>query len=250
MEKSIHEVSRLTGTTSRTLRHYDAVGLLSPSRTSPSGMRFYDDDALVRLQRILVLRGLGLGIGAVRDALRQDGTSTADTLRHHVAQLEAERRRIDRQVAAVRSTLTSLEAGAPLMTESMFDGFDHTRYAAEVTERWGADAYASADAWWRGLGADEQSSIQDRVAALSAAWVQAWSAGEDPAGERAAELAARHVAWLRSVPGTPARDPGALEGYVRGLADLYVADERFAANYGGKEGAAFVGAALRAHVGA
>ena len=57
----------------------------------------------------------------------------------------------------------------------------------------------------------------------------------------AQELAARHVAWLRGIPGTPAAD---LAGYVRGLGEMYVADERFGANYGGAEGAAFVRDAL------
>ena len=35
------------------------------------------------------------------------------------------------------------------MAEQMFDGFDHTQYKDEVEERWGKDAYAKSDAWWR-----------------------------------------------------------------------------------------------------
>lgn len=43
------------------------------------------------------------------------------------------------------------------------------------------------------------------------------------------------------MPGTPAADPeGDLRGYVLGLAEMYVADDRFAANYGGAKGAEFV----------
>ena len=43
MEASIQEVARLTGTTSRTLRHYDAIGLLEPSRVGGNGYRWYDE---------------------------------------------------------------------------------------------------------------------------------------------------------------------------------------------------------------
>ena len=57
----MQEIVRITGTTSRTLRHYDAVGILAPARTDAGGMRWYDEASLARLQRILLLRGLGVG---------------------------------------------------------------------------------------------------------------------------------------------------------------------------------------------
>lgn len=59
MDWSIQEIARLTGTTSRTLRHYDAIGLLPPTSIAANGYRCYDEAALVRLQRILLLKELG-----------------------------------------------------------------------------------------------------------------------------------------------------------------------------------------------
>ena len=75
MDWSIQETARLTGTTSRTLRHYDAIGLLSPSSRAAGGSRHYDEDALVRLQRILLLRELGLPLGRIAEVLE----TTAET---------------------------------------------------------------------------------------------------------------------------------------------------------------------------
>src|SRR4029078_7165000 len=77
MEASIQEVARLTGTTSRALRHYDAIGLLPPSRVGDNGYRWYDDRALVRLQRILLLRGLGLGLPDIGRVLSREQDETA-----------------------------------------------------------------------------------------------------------------------------------------------------------------------------
>ncbi|MGI5055026.1 MerR family transcriptional regulator, partial [Streptomyces sp. JAC18] len=54
MEWSIQEIARRAGTTGRTLRHYGDVGLLEPSRKGANGYRYYDQEALVRLQRILL----------------------------------------------------------------------------------------------------------------------------------------------------------------------------------------------------
>lgn len=247
-ELSIQQLAKIAGTTSRTLRHYDEIGLLPPSRIAHNGYRHYDDAALVRLQRILLLRQLGLGLPQIADILaRQEGE--IDALENHLAWLEQEKDRLDRQIASVRSTITARRGGEQLMAEIMFDGFDHTQYRDEVEARWGADAYRESDEWWRGLDVDEKADFTGRTAALSRAWTDAAGRGLDPESSESQELARRHVDWLRSVPGTPAADPdGDLAGYVLGLGDMYVADPRFAANYGGVEGAEFVRDALRVYV--
>ena len=43
MEITIQQLAKAAGTTSRTLRHYDSVGLVSPSRIGSNGYRYYDD---------------------------------------------------------------------------------------------------------------------------------------------------------------------------------------------------------------
>lgn len=131
------------------------------------------------------------------------------------------------------------------MAENMFDGFDHTQYKEEVEQRWGKEAYASGDSWWRGMDATQKQAWKDRVEALNRDWITAFTAGVAPASDTAQELARRHVAWLTSIPGTPAAPPGGnVKGYVLGLGQMYVDDPRFGANYGGTEGASFVRDAL------
>jgi hypothetical protein len=76
-EWSIQDVARIAGTTSRTLRHYGDVGLLAPSRIGSNGYRYYDAEALTRLQRILMLRDLGLGIPAIAKAIDGQADDTA-----------------------------------------------------------------------------------------------------------------------------------------------------------------------------
>lgn len=135
------------------------------------------------------------------------------------------------------------------MAEEMFDGFDHREYEHEVTQRWGAEAFRTSDDWWNGLSQTDRGDFKARITALNRDWIAAYEAGEDPRSRQAQELAARHIDWLRQTPGTPAAEPGGdLRGYVTGLAQMYVADARFAANYGGAEGAGFVRDALLAHL--
>jgi DNA-binding transcriptional MerR regulator len=68
MTSPIAQVARMSGVTSRTLRHYDQTGLLPAARIGANGYRYYGQAQLLLLQQILVLRVLGLSlpdIGAV-----------------------------------------------------------------------------------------------------------------------------------------------------------------------------------------
>ena len=89
MEYSIQELSRLSGVTTRTLRWYDQIGLLKPSRVAESGYRYYGRAEVDRLQDILYYRARGRG----RPAGKGPGTPPlrpAAPLRNHLAALEAE----------------------------------------------------------------------------------------------------------------------------------------------------------------
>ncbi|MEE1927166.1 MerR family transcriptional regulator [Streptomyces sp. TRM 70351] len=223
MEWSIQDIARRVGTTSRTLRHYDELGLLVPSRVGANGYRYYGQDELVRLQRILLLRQLGLSLSAIAEILAGQ-QETAAALRTHLALLEQERERIGRQITAVRTTLDKTTRGEQLMPEEVLDGFDHTRYEEEVTRRWGRDAYVNGDRWWRSLTDGEKRGFKEEQAAIAAAFVAAFQAGQDPAGDEVQDIARRHCAWL-SGPVPVSRS------YVIGLAGLYVADPRFGVHY-------------------
>jgi hypothetical protein len=94
----------------------------------------------------------------------------------------------------------------------------------------------------------EKREWKSRSEQLGKDWLAAAGSGIPPASPEAQELARRHVEWLKSIPGTPAAESGGdIKGYVTGLADMYVADPRFAANYGGEAGAGFVRDALHAY---
>ncbi|HEX6887936.1 MAG TPA: TipAS antibiotic-recognition domain-containing protein [Candidatus Nanopelagicales bacterium] len=238
MELGISEVARLTGTTSRTLRHYGDVGLLQPSRVGVHGYRYYDDAALRRLQRILLLRQLGLGLPAIAEALERADDAVA--LHAHLAWLRQEHERIARQITSVERTIAHLEEEEPIVATDMFDGFDHTQYKEEVAARWGEQAWADGDRWWRELGPEGRAAFGTEHVAIAARWAELREAGAPADGPEAQANARRHRAWIQAGWQGRAVSADALVG----LADMYVADERFAANYGGVEGAGYVRDAL------
>jgi DNA-binding transcriptional MerR regulator len=247
MDWSIQHIARLAGTTSRTLRHYGDVGLLQPSRIGGNGYRYYDEHALARLQRILMLRDLGLGIPAIAGVLAGQ-RDNAEALLGHLHWLREEKNRLDRQIASVETTILKMEGGEQLMAEEMLDGFDNTQYKDEVEERWGKQAYADGNRWWAAMTAGEKDEWMLRQKQLASDWIAAAAAGEDPADDAAQALAKRHADWLGSIPGTPGGGAGTpAKAYFVGLGEMYVTDDRFAANYGGTDGAAFVRDAMKAY---
>ncbi len=219
---------------SRTLRHYDALGLL-PARRAANGYRSYTPADLVRLQRILILRDLGLGLAEIAQVLHGERDDLA-ALRAHLVSLREDRRRLDRQLASVERTIEALEEEEEIMPEQMFDGFDNSQYREEVEQRWGAQAWAEGDRWWQGMSDDDKRAFTDEHAAIAADWARAREAGLAPDSDEVQDIAARHAAWIQVGWQGRAVPPEAL----RQLAETYVADERFAANYGGVQGASYV----------
>nr|WP_053616517.1 MerR family transcriptional regulator [Nocardiopsis sp. NRRL B-16309] len=244
MEWMIHELAARAGVSSRTLRHYDHIGLVAPTRVGANGYRYYGPDAVVRLQRVLLMRRLGMGLSAIARVLSEEVDQERE-LAAHVAELEAERDRVDRRIRAVRHTLEALRSGAEPHMDVMLDGFND-RFEDEVVARWGEKAFRASHDWWHGKSLAEQRAWKREVDDLVAAWVDTHRSGAGPASERARAMAARHVEWLSGIPGTPTAE-GDRErsiAMVRGLGDLYADDPAFTDTYDGPEGAAFVRDAL------
>ncbi|MEV0296590.1 MerR family transcriptional regulator [Nocardia sp. NPDC050710] len=243
-EWSIQDLAKVAGTTSRTLRHYGQLGLLPPSRIGANGYRYYDQDSLVRLQRILLLRELGLGLPAIAEVLAgQQDTATA--LRAHLGLLRQEQDRIRRRIESVQTTLHKTERGEQLVAAEVFDGFDHTQYKDEVIERWGKDAYESGDRWWRSLSDAEKKRFLQTHLDIAADYGHARATGLAPDSAEVQAIVARHHDWL----GIRWQGRDVVKEAFIGLGEMYVADPRFAQNYDvhGKGTAEFVRDAMKVY---
>lgn len=238
MDIGIQELAAAAGVTSRTLRHYDRIGLL-PARRAPNGYRSYGRDDLVRLQRILLLRDMGLSLERIAQVLSGQ-TDDVVALREHLVSLRAREQQIRRQMRAVTSTIDAIERNETMDAQQMFDGFDHEQHRDEVVDRWGETAYDDSARWWQGLGDDGQQGFLAESRELARDWSAAQESGLAVTDPQVQALADRHVAWIQQGWGGRRPSPEA----ITGLAQMYVDDERFAANYGGREGASYVRDAL------
>ncbi len=111
----INVLAMRLGVTSRALRHYEAIGLVSSGRGS-RGVRRYDQDTVAVLEAITLLRGVDVPIADIRAVMTQrfDAKSYAQALRGVLADALLERRRcadaIEALMADIESTFTPASA--------------------------------------------------------------------------------------------------------------------------------------------
>ena len=74
MMLTVGQLARIYNVSSKTIRHYDAVGLFKPEKIGDdNNYRFYSAQQLPELRRILILRAMGLGIEVIIE-LKANGT--------------------------------------------------------------------------------------------------------------------------------------------------------------------------------
>ena len=221
MSWSIAEMARISGVSSRTLRHYDAVGLLAPAWVGANGWRHYEHEQLLRLQQILLLRNTGLGLRAVAEILERDSRdSTVAVLRRHRRWLVEEQARLGRLMQTVDRTIDAVQEGGTMAAETMFEGFEHNPYQAEARRLWGDEAVDASYERMKGWSSDDAEKartgygrVHDGLAVLLAAGVQC----DD---DRVQELVDLHYE-VTSLFWTPNAET------YRALGQGYVDDKRF-----------------------
>lgn len=137
--KTVTQVSRLTGVSVRTLHHYDAIGLLKPTRVTDAGYRLYDGTALERLQMILLFRQLQFPLKEIKQILDTPGFDPADALEQQIRLLQLQRDHLEKLISHARRIQ---KEGVTALDFSAFDTTQIDEYAAEARAKWGStDAY-------------------------------------------------------------------------------------------------------------
>jgi MerR family copper efflux transcriptional regulator len=98
----IGELAEQAGVSTKAIRYYEQIGILTPPARTASGYRSYDETTLGRLGFIRAAQAVGLTLGEIRQviAFRDDGQApcahVTDLLRRHAADLEARLRELQR----------------------------------------------------------------------------------------------------------------------------------------------------------
>ena len=162
MEYTVHQLAQLAGVSTRTLRWYDRIGLLQPTRVGANGYRFYGGPEVDRLQQILFYRALGVSLERIGRILDDPSFDRLTALYGHLTALQAEQARIGGLIETVQQTIAMQERKTMMSDEEKFAAFkretlkeNQARYGAEAREKYGDQAVEKADEKIMGLSRED-----------------------------------------------------------------------------------------------
>jgi DNA-binding transcriptional MerR regulator len=227
---SIGAVAEFAHVSVRTLHHYDEIGLVVPSARTAAGHRRYSAADLRRLRDVLYYRELGFGLDDIARMLADPGAATDTHLRRQHRLLRDRIARDTQLLRALEKEMEGRRMGISLTPEEQFEIFGSDKYtgeyAQEAERRWG-DTAAWQESQRRTAAYTKQDwlAIKAEADEINQAFAAAMRDGAPADGARATEIAERHRQHLSRWFYECAPE------FHRGLAELYVADERFRANY-------------------
>lgn len=232
MEYSIHELSRLSGVSTRTLRWYDEIGLLKPGRVADSGYRYYGPAQVDRLQDILFYRTLGVELARIRECLDEPSFDRLAALRGHLEALQAQKERLEHLIQSVEQTIDCEERREAMNDEAKFAAFkqkaveeNEAAYGKEARQKYGDAAVERSNRAVLGMTQEqyaEWTALDEELRRRLEAAVAAQLAPDSGEGRAIFEL---HRRWLSMT------DKKLTAAKQKGIAELYVLDERFTAYY-------------------
>lgn len=202
MGYTVGELAKLSGVSTRTLRYYDQMGLLTPERVCENGYRVYERAQVDRLQQILFYRELGVALKAIDDMLNVPQFDRAAALESHLAALRRKREHLDRLIETVTKTIAEAKGERRMSDGEKFEGFrdklmadNEARYGKELRERYGEATVNASHAKGRRMSEETFKRAEALRARIDETLAQAFAQG-DPAGALAQRACALHKEWL------------------------------------------------------
>ncbi len=235
MEYTVLKLGKLAGISTRTLRYYDEIGLLSPMKISSSGYRVYGEKEVDALQQILYYRELDLSLTDIKAILTAPSFDRLAALKTHLADLNKRRDRMDRLIQSVEKTILHEKGKIAMSDKEKFEGFkkdlireNEEKYGAEVRQKYGDTKVNESKARMMNLSQEEYEKMQVLAGEIVSGLELAVQHGADPTGAEGKRLAKLHKEWLSFTWNQYSK-----EAHL-GLAQMYVDDERFTKYYDGK----------------
>ncbi len=232
----INEIAKLSGVTARTLRYYDEIGLLKPSKVWENGYRHYSQEDIDRLQQILFYRELDFKLEKIKMVLDDPNFDIKVALQEQQTLLQEKRNYFDDLIDTIKKTIQSIEGGITMTNEQKFEKFkeqlineNEQKFGQEIREKYGEDEILSSYGKIKNMTEEQYEAAQQLESQLFIRLKEAMEQG-NVKSETSMEVVELHKRWLSFYWTKYTKD-----AHV-GLAQMYINDERFIAYYNGRVG--------------
>jgi DNA-binding transcriptional MerR regulator len=178
---TVKQLSDLANVSVRTLHYYDEIGLLHPSKVGTNSYRYYDDDALLRLQQILFYREIGLELLQIREILDSADFDRLGALQSHRRVLKEKMTRLQHLIDTVDDTVMHLTGDTNMSKKRLFEAFSEEKqkeYEREARLQYGAEHVNESVRRWNAYSQDQRQSIMDEGGEIYTAISDAMQAGQ------------------------------------------------------------------------
>jgi len=231
MEYTVQKLGKIAGVSTRTLRYYDEIGILTPARINSSGYRIYGEKEVDRLQQILFYRELGVSLESIKEIVTAPSFNAANALIEHREKLLEKRNQLDTLIANVEKTIAITGGKIKMSDKEKFEGFkknmiddNEKKYGKEIRAKYGKDTIEKSNAKVMNMTEEQYDEVTKLASQVTTTLAEAFKNG-DPASVIAQEAADLHKKWLTYYWSEYTKEAHA------GLAQMYVDDERFTAYY-------------------
>jgi len=225
MAYTIKEIADLAGVTTRTIRYYDEIGLLPPADIGENGYRYFDNDSLLRLQQVMFFRELDVPLKEIDLIINRPDFNLVDALKKHRSFIKTRVKRLSALIATIDDTIEAIQGEKKIGEKDYFKVFNKTQYEDEVKERWdNTPQYVEQRRKWASFSKEQKEAIkvESRRIAIRMVGTDPTISPDDPDVQAAV---GEYYAYLNKYFYTCDLT------FLRGLADMWVEDARFAVNY-------------------
>ena len=236
MEYTIKKLGEIAGVSTRTLRYYDQIGLLKPCRINSSGYRIYGEKEVNLLQRIMFYKSMDMKLEKIQEIIQNPNFDIEKSLIEQYELLISKREELNKLIENIEKTIAYNKGEIDMTEKDKFEGFkkekvniNEQKYGKEIREKYGDKVVDESNKKFLNLTEEEFKLMNETENEMFKDLLKVYENG-DLDSKAAKNVYENHKKWLSFSWPTYKKEAH------RGLAEMYVMDERFSKYYNDKAG--------------
>ncbi len=227
----INELAILAGISSRTLRHYDDIDLLSPKRDEDSMYRLYTEEDIDTLQTIMFYKELGYELKEIKEVISNKDFDIVSSLEEMETKLKKKMSSYELILLTIKQTLQSKKGDTNMSNMKKFEAFkddklmiNNDKYREEMNKNYDKEFVKRSNKKYKNKTEQEMKNHEEFTQEMHYIMFEAINL-DDPTNEVSMKMCDMHKQWLMFYW------PTYTKSQHLALTEMYTQDERFSKHY-------------------